>query len=364
MSYQVFKNSDLRNHIKSKVSKKIFVNCNDFFIEDNKNIISIPLTIFNVGYVESIRISNCSPTNIFNKVYLSDDYFQIFKRKLEFDKNVIPNEMIIPCCLVNQNINLCLSMTNSKYQNYLKELYLQILLDFIIFEDLLLKQIHGDNMIIVQSFDDKFFIYNSNQKKIKVKCRGNNTDEYVNNDSFLSLGDELNIEKWKGYEFMYPDSYLSHIKFLDTSKYDFIKTEIRNYSNDDFTRRIIYSEQVDNTKFFNYCDIQFMGQCHSIGNLHLDFLAKLDINKLSVYGIFDGLCIPLKCCYNSLNYIIFESICGANQLKLIDRKKCIVRLKYEGDSMRNRIGQMTIIYDSYFYKTSLKKIITESKNFI
>lgn len=415
-TYQNYTSDDLKKQIKStKTSHIIFKFKNFIKNNDGKKVFELPLNLLNSLNISTIKFSkndlfDIKQNKIVGKYYiLLNRYGYMIDGEFEFNKNLIPNDIIIPLNLsLYCDLTLFIPLININDGNYdgffINNLEFETPNDFFInnlefeiefsepifYKSFQEKLLNEKDCFLTQEFDNKTLLYDFNQKDFIVQKDNviyELKEEEEENDSKIYIFDvEYNINKIKlgdliGYEFSYTPNIAKppFLYALVKKNCAFIKSTFSYCSGlpDKYTKRHLFTEKISDNNYKHILDITFIRHHDTIGNINI--IQKFEnFEKIKVECKFSNLSdnpiIPI-----TLKEKIYEEKNGfiTNKSKVM----YFVELENKQINLLNNVGGVTIrftleseqplnifdyiwfSYDIYIYETEIRKNITKLDNF-
>ncbi len=402
--YKTYTNDDLCKQIKSRKVSHIIFKLGNFIKNNNgKKIIEIPLNLLPINNIESIKILNnelydLKKNNVINKYYiLSNQFGYLIDGEFNFDKNLIPNNLVIPLnlsvfCTLNLYIPLTINGNINQITNeFIRDLYFEIEYGETIFyksfqEDL----INENDYFLIQEFNSKSLLFDSNQKNFITQ---KNNDIIENNleeesDNIICIDNvEYNINKIEigeliGYEFAYTPNICkpNFLYALVKKRCDFIKSTFAYSAGlanvDNFTKTNLFTHKISDNCYNHKLHINFVRYCDTISNIIFapNFGNIFNFNKIKLSISINGhthlenynLTLKEKSVKDSkgtLKVLYIEEL-ENKHLNILHNYGITLKFHYESNIMSNMLEYLYFMYDIYFLDTPIRRKYAKDGNFI
>ena len=398
-TYTTYTNDDLKNQTKTTNTKHISLCFRNFIeIDNGKKIFKLSLKLFHINNIYSIKFSenemyDIKKNNVVTKYYiLSNQYGYLIDGEFNFNKNLIPNDIIIPLNLsLYSDLSLFIPLfINDANYDLINSLQFDIELgETIFYKPFQEKLLNEKDSFLTQNFDDKTLLYDFNRgdfviQKNNILCM----IKQVDNDNFITIENneyetnKIKIGSLDGFEIPYTSNVEKPnlLWLLVQKNCDFVRTtfmytpSLSKY--DKFTKTCIFSEKIANNKYKHILDISFIRIFDSIDDIKITPLSGYDntplsgynnfnVNNLKLFGIFlkgknneiiefNLKHINIKDKKGDRYYYVIKEL-ENKQITLPSNYGFTLRFIYESNNSKNILEYTYFFYNVYMYKQELRR---------
>ena len=404
-TYTIYTKDDLHKQIKTQNYTEIHLRLKHFIQNNGTKIFKLPLNLTQFNNIHSIKIAendlcDLKKTKVLDRYYiLSNKFGYLIDGEFEFNKNLIPNDIIIPVNLSLYCDLLLYIEINMKYYTESPDAMFEVIsnLNFeielgetIFYKPFQEKLLNDKDYFLIQEFNSKNLLFDANQQDFIIQKDDMILETKIEeNDSVIIIeNNEYKINKLKngnldGYETPYTSNIekpnLLHI--LVGKRCDFVKTTLDYNLNlsrfDKYTNTRIFTEKISSDKYKHVLEIVLVRYFDSISNILIApryGINILDLTKLKITCKLEKmnnvpddnivLTIKEKNLQDKKGFIpivCFEEL-EDKQLNLINNYGVTLKFCYESNKSINILEHIYFGYDVFMYETNIRRNISKLDN--
>lgn len=402
----------LHKQIKTKNVHNIIVCLGHFIKEHNgKKIIELPLKSFDINNIYSIKFAENDICDIKkNKIVddyhiLSNQFGYLIDGKFDFNKNLVPNNIIIPLNLAKHcETHLFIPLNSLENYEMLYNLYFNIeIIEIVFYKPFQEKLLNARNSFMTQKFDGKTLLYDFNAQDFIIQhdtivftINADTSQKFEYSDSELKeCTMKIKNSIVTGYEIIKIDNEFDSkfdnkpdsLSIIFAKKCDFVKSAYCYHMKlSKFYGTIgthLFTHKLSNENYRHILDLRFMKNHDTISGLTFNIPSEYEnvfnMNNLKIIGKFN------KTRFNSNNKddvdeIIFtvrektdknkkESVIKfsieeleTKHINLQNNHGTSIRIIYESVNVLNILEHIVLYYDGYLYDTNILHVLKTLDN--